>query len=341
MALPVIGITMGDPTGVGPEVIVKALAQTKVHRVCKPFVIGDKNIVAKTAQMLKMSTKVEVLDKLEKLDTSRRKIQVISVTHMNPELLRVGRPDKNCGKAMFNYVKEAINLAMSGRIAAIVTAPINKFAMNEAGFNYGGHTEILSELTETKDCAMMLAGSHLKVSLVTTHCPLREVAGQITPGKVLRTILYTHRFLQEYFGIKSPYIAVTALNPHAGEAGLFGIEEKELILPAIRKVESMGIKVKGPAPSDTLFHYASKGEYDAVVCMYHDQALIPLKMVDFTDSVNITLGIPIIRTSVDHGTAYDIAWKGEANPNSMIQAILMAARMAKNRRLVPQTAPSV
>ncbi len=336
MTLPVIGITMGDPTGVGPEVIVKGLLQVKVHRSCRPFVIGDRNVISKIAQG--STIKVESIDKLESLDPNPRKINVLSLTHMNPELLRTGRPDKNCGKAMYNYIKEAANMALSGQISAMVTAPINKFAMNEAGFNYGGHTEILSELTGAKDCSMMLAGSRLKVSLVTTHCALREVSGQITPGKVLRTIVHTYRFLQEYFEVKSPRIGVAALNPHAGETGLFGIEEKELILPAIRKAESMGIKVKGPSPADTLFYFAVKGDYDAVVCMYHDQGLIPLKMVNFTDAVNITLGLPIIRTSVDHGTAYDISGKGMANPNSLIQAILMAARMAKARRQVPQQA---
>lgn len=341
MALPIIGITMGDPTGVGPEVIVKGLAQVKVHKACRPFVIGDRNVMGRTVQALGLATKVESLDKLESLDPNPRRIQVLSLTHMNPDLLHLGRPDKNCGKAMYNYIREAANLAMTGQISAMVTAPINKFAMNEAGFNYGGHTEILSELTGAKECSMMLAGSRLKVSLVTTHSPLREVAGQITPGKVLRTILHTWRFLQDFLGFKSPVIGVAALNPHAGEAGLFGIEEKELILPAIRKAESMGIRVKGPAPADTLFYFAVKGAYDAVVCMYHDQGLIPLKMVNFTDSVNITLGLPIIRTSVDHGTAYDIAGKGTANPNSLIQAIIMSTKMSKTRRSGPQPVAAV
>lgn len=339
MALPIIGITMGDPTGVGPEVIVKVLTQVKIHRLCRPLVIGDRNVIARAAQIVGSSVKVEPIDKVDRLEPSYRKIQVLSLTHMNPDLLRFGRPDKNCGKAMFNYIKEATNLAVNGQISAIVTAPINKFAMNEAGFNYGGHTEILSDLTGTKDYAMMLAGSRLKVSLVTTHSPLREVAGMITPGKVLKTVVLTCRFLHEYMSIKDPRIAVTALNPHAGETGLFGIEEKELILPAIRKVESMGIKVKGPAPADTIFYFALKGEYDAVVCMYHDQGLIPLKMVNFTDSVNITLGLPILRTSVDHGTAYDIAGKGTANPNSMFQAVLLAAKMSKAKKTSPRSYP--
>ena len=234
---------------------------------------------------------------------------------------------------MMAYIKEAVCMAMAGDVDAIVTGPISKEAINRAGYNFHGHTEFLAHLTKTKDYAMMLAGSSLKVILVTIHESIKNVPGLLTTEKVFKTIKITDNTFKRYFGLKKPRIAVAALNPHAGEGGLFGNEEKRIILPAIQKARRLGINASDPLPPDTLFYRAVKNsKFDCVVCMYHDQGLIPLKLLHFENGVNVTLGLPIIRTSVDHGTAYDIAWKGIANPASMKAAIKMAVEMVKRKK---------
>jgi len=328
--LPKIGITMGDPTGIGPEVIVKSYRESKVLKECIPVVLGDVNVIKKTVSDLhvKLDVKMISVDDIKSLKPGGKTIYVIKLSNFDPMRLKIGRPDKIAGKMMITYVKEAVRLAMKNTINAIVTAPISKVAINNAGFSYPGHTELLAEITRTEDYCMMLVGKKLKISLVTTHLPVREIPNMITPGMVFKTVKLTYEALVNYFNMKNPRIAVVALNPHAGEDGLFGVEEKELIVPGIKKAESMGIQVFGPLPADTAFHFAYKGKYDVVVGIYHDQALIPIKMINFDDSVNVTLGLPIIRTSVDHGTAYDIAGKGIANSESMTLAIILATKMA-------------
>ncbi len=330
---PVIGITMGDPTGIGPEIIVKALTKTTVTSEVKPIVFGDKGVLRKTLDELKVKADVKVVNNLREARPTRKTICVRNVTNLNLGRLRYGRPDKNCGKAMAAYIRTATQAAMAGEIDAIVTAPINKEAMNNAGVKYAGHTEMMAEMTGTEDYAMMLAGTKLKVVMVTTHVPLRDVHTGLTPGKVFKVIKLTCLSLIELFGVRNPRIAVTGLNPHGGEGGLFGYEERELILPAVNNAKNLGINVRGPLPADTVFYFALKGEYDAVVTMYHDQGLIPLKMLHFTDAVNVTLGLPVIRTSVDHGTAYDIAGKGIASYGSLLAAIKMAGRMAREKKI--------
>ncbi len=336
MELPRIGITMGDPTGIGPEVIVKAYKEARIARECIPVVLGDPNVIKKTVSDLnaKMDINVISVDDIKSLKPNTKGINIVKLSNLDPVRLKIGRPDKIAGKMMVTYIREAVRLAMLGTINAMVTAPINKAAINNAGFNYPGHTEMLAELTRTEDYCMMLVGKKLKVSLVTTHLPIREIPNTITPGMIFKTVKLTYEALVDYFGIKNPKIAIVALNPHAGEEGLFGVEEKELIIPGIKKAESMGIQVFGPLSADTAFHFAYKGKYDVVVGIYHDQALIPIKMINFDDSVNVTLGLPIVRTSVDHGTAYDIAGKGIANAESMVAAILLAGKMSsiKQRR---------
>ncbi len=330
MELPKIGITMGDPTGIGPEVIVKSFQDPKVTKECVPIILGDANVLKKTAAALHAKGEVNVIsiEDIKSLRPNNKSMYVVKLSNLDPMRLKIGRPDKIAGKMMVTYIKEAVRLAMNNYLNAIVTAPINKAAINNAGFNYPGHTELLAEMTRTEDYCMMLVGKKLKVSLVTTHLSIREIANTITPGMIFKTVRLTYEALVDYFGIKNPKIAVVALNPHAGEDGLFGVEEKELIMPGVKKAESMGIQVFGPLPADTAFHFAYKGKYDVVVGIYHDQALIPIKMINFDDSVNVTLGLPIIRTSVDHGTAYDIAGKGIANPESMKAAIVLASKMA-------------
>lgn len=330
--LPLIAFSMGDPTGVGPEVCVKTAIHPEVVARAKIVIFGDKGIIAKAAKMIDPHIRVQEISKLTTFVPADGTIYVKNISNLNTERLKPGKPDKNCGKAMVNYIKESTISAMRGEVDGIVTAPINKEIINEAGFHFGGHTELMAELTGAKNYAMMMAGNKLKVVLVTTHIPLRDVAVSITPGKVLKTIKLAHHAMTEYFGIKQPTIGVCALNPHSGESGLFGEEEQEFINPAIINARHAGIKAEGPFPADTLFYFAIQGKYDAVVCMYHDQALIPLKMIHFTDAVNITLGLPIVRTSVDHGTAYDIAWKGIANPHSMIQAVKMASSIVTIRK---------
>jgi 4-hydroxythreonine-4-phosphate dehydrogenase len=233
---------------------------------------------------------------------------------------------------MYASIAEAVRLALQGEVDAITTAPISKKALADAGYSYPGHTELLAELTGTQHYAMMLAGEKLKVVPVTIHCALRDVFRLLTTEKIVTAMRITHGALQEYFNLPQPRIAVAALNPHAGEGGLFGEEEGTLIAPALEQARTMGIDVSGPVPPDTLFYHAAAGRYDAVICMYHDQALIPLKLLHFDEAVNVTLGLPIIRTSVDHGTAYDIAGTGRANPASLVNALKMAAMMAESKK---------
>jgi len=253
------------------------------------------------------------------------------VCSLEPDVLTPGIPKREGGTAMVDCIVTAVDLAKRKEISAVVTCPISKALMQKAGHAYEGHTQLIASLTHSKDYVMMLAGKKLRVVLVTIHCALKEVPSLLSKEKVLRTIRITARALERDFGISRPLLAVTALNPHAGEEGLFGAEEDQMIRPAIREAKAEGHRVEGPFPADSLFYRAAGGEFDAVVSMYHDQGLIPLKLLHFSDAVNITLGLPIIRTSVDHGTAYDIAGKDMADPRSLKAAIKMAVMMAKNR----------
>lgn len=325
---PRIGITMGDPAGIGPEIIVKALEQKSVWETCTPLVLGDPGIMKNALDLLSSTLTLHPVKNVEEIDKGERRINLLSLSHIAMGQFSYGKPNKHTGNAMVSYIQEAIHLALREKIDAIVTCPINKAAMSLAGYSYPGHTELLAEATKTDKYAMMLAGEKLKVVLVTIHHPLREVPDILTFDKIISTIRITHTTLRKYFALKVPELAVAALNPHAGEGGIFGNEEKKIIDPAIRKAREEGINVLGPFASDTLFFYASRGKFDAVICMYHDQGLIPLKLLHFEDAVNITLGLPIIRTSVDHGTAYDIAGIGSANPQSLINAIKTATQMA-------------
>ncbi|MDA3835747.1 MAG: 4-hydroxythreonine-4-phosphate dehydrogenase PdxA, partial [Spirochaetales bacterium] len=255
-------------------------------------------------------------------------IDLLSVSKCDPENTRWGKPTVETGKAMVSYIIMAIDMAVCGSIAAIVTCPINKMAMRIAGYAYNGHTELLAERTKTDNFAMMLAGDKLRVILVTIHVPLKDVALILSTEKIVQTISIARDALYERFGLEKPRIAVAGLNPHAGEGDMFGNEEENIIIPAVNCARKQGIDVSGPFPPDTIFYHAEKGCYDAVVCMYHDQGLIPFKMIHFTDGVNTTLGLPLIRTSVDHGTAYDIAGTGKADTGSLIAAIKMATHQA-------------
>jgi len=328
---PLIGITMGDPVGVGPEVVLKALRQKSLYVACRPVVLGDVGVLAATNDRLGTGLAVRGVDTPESGNHEFGTVDVVGLSSLAPGQFKPGQPSPSTGRAMVRYITQGIEWALDNRIQGLATCPINKMAMHTAGFHFQGHTEILAEKTGTPEYVMMLAGNKLRVALATIHLPLSQVSRKLTTEKVLQTIAITEEALRNSFGVGKPRLAVAGLNPHAGEDGLFGDEEKEVISPAIRQALERGLDVSGPYPPDTLFYWALKGNWDAVVSMYHDQGLIPFKMVHFEDGVNTTLGLPIIRTSVDHGTAYDIAGKGEANPESLVSAITMAADHAKVR----------
>jgi len=330
MQKPRIVITMGDPCGVGPEVIASALAVPEIGGICRPLVLGDPGAMERAIAVTGGSLELRTVNTVPDEDGEERHgaIQFLPLSNLSAAEMEYGKPSASAAEAMYRYIAEAARLCISGQAAAMTTGPINKEALNRAGHHYPGHTELLAELTGVKEFVMMLAGESLKVTLVTIHERLSDVPRLITYDKVLSTIMITHHDLHRYFH-KNPRLAVLAINPHCGEGGLFGNEEERIIGPAVKTAKSEGIDVAGPLSADTLFHFASQGAYDAVICMYHDQGLIPLKLLHFDDGVNVTLGLPIIRTSVDHGTAYDLAGTGRASSRSMTAAIRMAAAMAR------------
>ncbi|MEK6223544.1 MAG: 4-hydroxythreonine-4-phosphate dehydrogenase PdxA [Thermodesulfobacteriales bacterium] len=310
---PIIGITMGDPNGVGPEVIVKAISSNEIKDLCEIVIFGDAGILQKAA------------------NNSVSNIQIVECSEFGLEDLKPSTLDRKAGQASLDYITTAVKSALENEIDAIVTAPISKESTHLAGSKYPGHTEMLKDLSGSNQAVMMFEGNKFKVMLVTIHEALSNVPKLISKDRVLSTIKLTHDSLVNLFKIEAPKIVVCGLNPHAGESGAFGNEEIDHIIPAVEEARELGINVEGPLPADTLFYYANQGKWDAVVAMYHDQGLIPFKMVSFNDGVNITLGLPIIRTSPDHGTAFDIAWKGVADPSSMIAAIKVAAQFAINK----------
>jgi 4-hydroxythreonine-4-phosphate dehydrogenase len=325
---PLIAVTMGDPAGIGPEIIARALARPEVADSCRVLVLGDAGAMTRGIAIVCAPLRLEILT--EGLPPDNPEAGVIylrPITRLGTDDILFGQPSRASGDAMFRYITEAARLCLSGEVAGMATAPISKEALNRAGHHYPGHTELLAELTGTREFVMMLAGDRLRVTLVTIHEALKDVPSLVTPEKVLATIRITHRDVDRYFR-KNPRLAVLALNPHCGEGGLFGDEEERVIRPAVEAACREGINAVGPLSADTLFYFAARGEYAAVICMYHDQGLIPLKMLHFDDGVNVTLGLPIIRTSVDHGTAYNLAGTGKASDASMAAAIRMAADMA-------------
>jgi len=328
--LPLIAITMGDPAGIGPEIVLKALERDDICQVCRPLVLGDMGaltMISKTGGLATFEVKESPLEVTGRPGV----ISVIPVSNLEEDSYRPGKPTIAGGKAMVEYIVKAVELTTRGQVSAMVTCPINKELMHRLGHQFDGHTELLAHLTHTKDYVMMLAGDRLRVSLVTIHCALREVPERLSKELVEKTIIITYGALRRDFAITDPKLAVVALNPHAGESGLFGLEDEGIIRPAVEAARKSGLQVDGPFPADTVFYQAANGRYDAVVAMYHDQGLIPLKLLHFPDAVNITLGLPIIRTSVDHGTAYDIVGKDMADPSSLVAAIKMAAKMVRSK----------
>lgn len=327
MPKPIIAITMGDPAGIGPEIIIKALSDDTIRGMARFLIFGDANIIHREAKSLDFKIPLIPIPGVAEAAFPPNAVEIINLTTLNPSF-EYGRPTAVSGDAAFRYIKNAALSAIKGEVDAVVTAPISKEALKMAGHRYPGHTEILAELCNINDYVMMLAGPHLRVVLCTIHVQYTQVPALLSKDLIFKTIRITHESLTKYLG-KKPRITVASLNPHAGEGGMFGNEEVKFIKPAVQEASSKGMNVSGPYPADTLFYQASKGDYDVVVCMYHDQGLIPLKLLDFETGVNVTLGLPIIRTSVDHGTAFGIAGKGVANPSSMIEAIRMAVEIAK------------
>jgi len=321
---------MGDPAGVGPEIIVKALSDPAVYQICRPLVLGDRGALALSPGG-EAARSIREISHASETEGRHGTIDLMPVCRLSRECLTPGAPKVEGGAAMVDCIVTAVEMAKRKDIAAMVTCPISKTLMHQAGHRWEGHTQLIADLTNTKDYVMMLAGERLRVALATIHCALKEVPGLLSTEGILKTVTVTRDALRRDFGFENPRIAVAGLNPHAGEDGLFGDEEARVIEPAVKAAKEKGWRVEGPFPPDTVYHRAAAGQFDAVIAMYHDQGLIPLKLLHFSDAVNVTLGLPIIRTSVDHGTAYDIAGKGKADPSSLKAAIKMAAMMAKNR----------
>jgi len=332
MALPVIGITMGDPTGIGPEIAVKALSTDEPFNVCRPVLFGDRGVITRTAEMLGLSTPVEVVEAIPRNEFRPGKIFLVPSSQLEGTSIRYGYPDRKCGEAMVKCIVEAVRWIERGDLDAITTCPINKQAINLAGHAFCGHTELLAHLARAPSVAMMFLGSKWKVILVTTHLPLKEVSKWVTRDRLLSKIEMADEGLRRFFAISRPRIAVLGLNPHCGEEGLLGDEEKGEIIPAIEEAKNHGIEVQGPFAADSFFNVSSHRLFDAVIAMYHDQGLIPIKMFDFREAVNFTLGLPFIRTSVGHGTGYDIAGRGLADPTNLIRAISAASNLSKIKR---------
>ncbi|MCK5534088.1 4-hydroxythreonine-4-phosphate dehydrogenase PdxA [bacterium] len=327
MKRPIIGITMGDAAGIGPEIIIKALSTAKIYKYCFPIVIGDARVMEFYIKKYKVKKKINLIADCKALQFKPGVINIIDKQNIHLNRLKIGKIQKMCGRASVEYVKEGIKLALGKQIQGIVTAPLCKEAMHKAGFFFAGHTELFAQKTSSKTYAMMFVGKKLKVILVTTHLALKEVPLKINKKIVLDKIKLAYEILKK-LKVKQPRLVVCGLNPHAGESGLFGKEEKDSIIPACQKARQLGIKVFGPYSADTVFYYANKGKFDIVIAMYHDQGLIPVKLLDFSFCVNVTLGLPFVRTSPGHGTAFDIAGKNIANPSGLVEAIYLAAKLA-------------
>ena len=331
---PVIGITMGDPAGIGPEIIVKALAEPEIRRRARFIIYGLNELLAYATDMMELDV-FWWRDQHERIGREfPQGVVVADYDEIDWLSSRLPRGSSVLGgQASMRFVSDAINDARRGRIDAIVTAPISKESWQMAGFKYPGHTELLTERCRARRSAMMFVGGPFRVVLATIHLGLFDIRHRFTIGRVFDPIDLAHDALKEWFGIANPRIAVAALNPHAGEAGQFGDEENRIIAPAILMAQEVGINVVGPFPADTLFHKALHDNcYDVIVAMYHDQGLIPIKMLAFDRAVNVTIGLDIIRTSVDHGTAFDIAGRNQANSESMKAALHLACDMAETRK---------
>ncbi len=326
--LPRIGITMGDPAGIGPEVVLKAVAEAEVLKACVPVIVGDAQLLAHTARTLDLRCGYDIVRRDESFPESIAAPFIYHLDNISGHV-EPGIESGAAGRAAAEYIEAAVELCGAGLVDAISTAPINKRALFLGGYSFPGHTEFLAHLTSAEECAMAFVASNLRIVLISTHVPLAEAIRLVERDRIIGVIKLADRELKRW-GIAEPRLAVAALNPHGAEGGLFGVEEAAEIAPAVEACRAEArIDVRGPFSADTVFLRASRGEFDAVIACYHDQAMIPVKCLSFGEAVNVTLGLPFIRTSVDHGTAFDIAGKGIAEHSSMVAAITLAARLAR------------
>ena len=325
---PILAITLGDPAGIGPEVVLKALGHGEVFAACRPLVVGDRGVLERAAGWLEVEPRFEHITEISSGRYEEGTVPLLDLANVELAEAPVGEVSAGAGRAAVEYVMRACDLAMAGQAAAVVTAPLNKEAMHRAGFLYPGHTELLAERTGAERVSMLLVGPTLRVVHVSTHVALEEAIRRVRPARVLEVIELAQRSCR-MLGIEAPRIAVAGLNPHASENGLFGVQEAEQIQPAIETARARGWTVSDPQPPDTVFLRATRGEFDIVVAMYHDQGHIPMKLLAFDSGVNVSIGLPILRTSVDHGTAFDIAGTGQASEESMLAAIRVAVTMVK------------
>jgi 4-hydroxythreonine-4-phosphate dehydrogenase len=328
---PLLAITLGDPAGIGPEVIVKALSHADVYEQCRPLVLGDQRILVRAMSWIReVNLTFDVVTDPDQGQYQAGVITLLDLQNADPAAIQPGRVSAAAGRAAVEYVLRACDMTMAGETDAVVTAPLNKEAMNLAGYHYAGHTELLADRTGAEKVSMLLTGPKLRVVHVSTHVALSEAIRRVTSQRVEEVIDLAQHSCQA-LGIARPRIAIAGLNPHASEGGLFGDQEAKEIQPAIERARARGLQVTDPQPPDTVFLRAVKGEYDIVVAMYHDQGHIPMKLLAFDSGVNVSMGLPIIRTSVDHGTAFDIAGAGKAREESMLEAIKVAVQMAQAR----------
>ena len=331
MRKPLVAVTMGDPAGVGPEICLRLLQHAPVHELCTPVVFGTAEVLRRVAGVLGLPFEAPVL-RQQDWHSARHQLQgpaVLDIDCLDAACITPGQVDAACGNAAFQYVIASIQAGLAGEVDAIATAPLNKEAMNAAGHHFPGHTEIFAERMDAERSCMMLTSDEITCSLVSIHVGLHEVPGLLSRERILDVIDLTVEAMRAIRG-REPRIAVCGLNPHAGENGLFGQREEErFIIPAIEAARAKGCNIEGPLPPDTAFLPWRRRQTDAFVCMYHDQGLIPLKALAFDSAINTTLGLRVTRTSVDHGTAFDIAWQGKASPNSLYEAVRLAAKLSR------------
>jgi len=329
---PIIVITMGDAAGIGPEVIVKALSSKKIYDICRPLLVGAGVIISETIKLLKSPVKLNPIEKIDEVKGRFGTIDLLDLHNLDWKEVITGKICKACGKAAMEYIEAAAKLVLQEKVKAIVTAPINKEATKQAGYGDVGHLEFLARLTHTTEYATMLVSGRLRVVHLTTHYSLKDACALVTKERILAKLKLTDSSFRKW-GVAHPRIAVAALNPHGGEGGLFGTEEIKEIAPAVKAAQDSGIDARGPLPADSVFTRALGGEFDTVLAMYHDQGHIAIKVHSFEKSISVALGLPFVRTSVDHGTAFDIAGKGIANCQGMEEAIKMAVNLVEGKIL--------
>ena len=329
---PIIAITIGDPAGIGPEVVVKALSNKAIYDMCRPLVIGESTTLRAAIELIKKPLNIHAVDKVSDTSGKFGRIDILDMHNLDWAKVKAGQLSANCGRAAWEFMEKAVQLAVNHEVTAMVNAPINKEATMLAGYSGLGHLEYMAQATGTKIYATMLATGNLRCVHLTTHYSLREACDKVKKDYILERLKLTDESFRRW-GFGKPVIGVAALNPHAGEGGMFGREEIDEIAPAVREAINLGIDARGPFPADSIFNRAINGEFDVVLVMYHDQGHIPVKVYGFEKSVSVALGLPFLRTSVDHGTAFDIAGKGIANAESIAEAIKTAVWLSQGKGL--------